>query len=907
MPELDSSPLGWQRFVASRLPPLGLAPERELEVAEELALQLEEIYRRELASGASEAAARARAEAEIGDWAALAAEIRHAEQRLPDLASPPPLPAAFQPSRGAAMDQLWQDLRYALRTALRNRGLSAVIVLTVALGIGATTAIFSLVRGLLLAPLPFPDAGRLVVAMELDPGDGGRMSVSWPSYQDWATRARSLDGIAAFRNQRANWTGGESAARLSVSAVGGSFFGLLGAQPQLGRLIAPGDDTPGAPQVAVVTDRFWRERLGGDPAVLGRTLTLDGQPVPVVGVLPAGFVFSRDRDLYLSLVPAITPADLDRGNHRGLRALGHLRPRVSLEAAGEEMKALARTLAAEHPDTNSGNGAAVFALHDLLVEDVRPALLVLMAAVLAVLAIACVNLANLQLARGATRSGEMGLRLALGAGRRQLVRQLLGESLLLALAGGALGVALAYQALPLLVSWLPDGVPHLPTLRLDGRVLLFATALSLTTGLLFGLLPALAASRSALARSARQSSRGASGAGWRGRSRTALLVAEVALAFVLLATAGLMMRTVLRLVRVDPGLDVPQLLTLQLDLPDERYDEPRRRIAYRQMLERVRALPGVLGAGLTLSLPLDGSNWTSVFLVADHPVPPRAELPSAAFTPISPGFFAAVGGRLVAGRELTEADGPDSPWVALVNQTAAQRLWPGESPLGKRIKQGWPEEKTPWREVVGVVADLKLNGVAAETPMNVFVPLAQEPAPNLHLLVRTAGSPANSLLTVAGALRELDHDVPVTEVRTMNQVLADSIASRRFPMILLAQFSLAALVLAALGIFGLMSYAVARRTHEMGLRMALGASGTRVLTQVLGESLRVVAAGVALGAAGALLASRLLGSLLFQVAPSDPLSFAAATTILLAVALAAAYLPARRAAKVDPMAALRWE
>ncbi|HRC87050.1 MAG TPA: FtsX-like permease family protein, partial [Thermoanaerobaculia bacterium] len=270
-------------------------------------------------------------------------------------------------------------------------------------------------------------------------------------------------------------------------------------------------------------------------------------------------------------------------------------------------------------------------------------------------------------------------------------------------------------------------------------------------------------------------------------------------------------------------------------------------------------------------------------------------------------FFAAVGGRLVAGRELTEADGPDSPWVALVNQTAAQRMWPGESPLGKRIKQGWPEEKTPWREVVGVVADLKLNGVAAETPMNVFVPLAQEPAPNLHLLVRTAGSPANSLLTVAGALRELDHDVPVTEVRTMNQVLADSIASRRFPMILLAQFSLAALVLAALGIFGLMSYAVARRTHEMGLRMALGASGTRVLTQVLGESLRVVAAGVALGAAGALLASRLLGSLLFQVAPSDPLSFAAATTILLAVALAAAYLPARRAAKVDPMAALRWE
>ncbi len=900
----------WARVVRERLPPLGLRPEREAEIAEELALQLDQIWRAALARGTSAAEALASAEAEVGDWQGMAQEIRRAERplasRLPGVALYPD-PPALGASRGELMADLWQDLRYAVRMLARNRGLTAVIVLTLALGIGATTTIFSVVNGLLLAPLPFRDAERLVVVTEIAP-EGGRMSVAWPNFSDWQERTRSFEAMSAYRTARFNLTGGEKAERLEGRRVTGNFFDMLGETPQVGRLLAPADDVAGAPDVAVLSDPLWRRRFGGDPSALGRSLMLDGRPFTIVGVLPPGFQYNRPADVYVPLVPAIGDGDRDRGNHMGLYALAHLAPGVGLEQANEEMDVLAAALAQEYPATNSGNGAQVHGLREIMVESIRTALVVLMVAVGCVLLIGCVNLANLLLARGAARASEVAVRLALGASRRRIARQLLTESLLLSVVGGLAGIWLAVEALPLLLTWLPRNVPRLDTVAMDGRVLLFATLVSVGTGFLFGLMPALQASRAGLAGTARMTGRFTSGAGSsRSLPRRLMLVAEIGLAIVLLTTAGLMMRTVMRLVRVDPGIGMERLLTLSLQLSGERYEGEARQVAFREILERVGALPGVESTALTLSLPLDGSNWGSIFILADHPVPARADLPSAAFTPISNEFFRTLGIRQLQGRAFDSTDRPGSPHVVVINETMAKRFWPGQDPIGKRIKQGWPESETPWREVVGVVADVKLEGVDAETPLQAYLPLAHEPMTSLFLVVRTAGEPAPTLRMVEQAMREIDPDVPLYGVRTMQEVFSESIATRRFPTLFLTQFSLAALVLAALGIFGLMSYAVAQRTHEVGVRMALGASGSNVLREVLGEGMRVVAAGVAVGVVGSLAVTRFLRSLLFEVAPTDPVSFAAAVLLLTAVALAAAYLPARRAARVDPMVALRAE
>ncbi len=900
----------WLAFVRQRLPPLALRPEREAEIAEEIALQLDQTYRAALVRGGSEPEARARAEADVADWPAMADDIRRAEHplasRIPG--RPPfPEPPTLGASRGAPMSDLWHDLRYAFRSLARSPGLSVVIVLTLMLGIGATTAIFSLVNGLLLKPLPFRDAERLVVVTEAQPG-GGRMTVAWPNYQDWVARARSFDAMAAYRSARFNLTGGEKAERLEGRAVAGAFLSMLGVTPQLGRLITPADDAVGAPEVAVISDRLWRRRFGGDAGALGQSLMLSGRPHTVVGVLPAGFQYTRVADVFVALSPTLQRWEHDRGNHMGLFALAHLAPGVTVGEARQEMNALAAALAKEYPASNSGNGAEVNELRDFMVEDIRTAVLVLMAGVACVLLIGCVNLANLLLARGASRHGEVAVRVALGAGQGRIARQLLTESLLLAAIGGVAGIWFAYQALPLLRRWLPAGVPRLETVEMDGRVMLFALAVSLATGLAFGILPALQAARSGLSRAAGRPGGGLGrGGAVRASYRRALLVGEIGLAVVLLTAAGLMMRTVLELVRVDPGFRVERVVALSFELPRERYADDTLRTALGQITEKIEAQPGVEAAGLTLSLPFDGSNWGSVFVVADQPVPPRAELPSAAFTPVSPGLFDTLGMRLLKGRLFEDSDGANSPTVTVINETMAKRFWPGQDPLGKRIKQGWPESETPWREVVGVVADVKLEGVATDTPLQAYLPIAQSPAGFLYLVVRTAQQPAAAARMVEKTMRELDRDVPVFNVRTMEKVFEDSIATQRLPTIFLAQFSLAALVLAALGIFGLMAYSVAQRTHEMGLRMALGASDRAVVRQVLGEGLRVVAAGVALGVVGAFVVTRYLRSLLFEIQPTDPTAFVTAVGLLATVALLAAYLPARRAARVDPMVALRCE
>lgn len=798
-----------------------------------------------------------------------------------------------------------QDLRQAWRVLTRNRGLAAVIVATLALGIGATTAIFSVVDRLVLRPLPFRDAGRLVFAAETGP-EGGRMSVAWPNFVDWRARVRSFDRIEGSRRVQFNLTGFEAAEQLGGRMVTGGFFDLLGIQAQVGRLIVPDDDRKGEPDRVVVSDRVWRRLLNADPQAIGRSLTLDGKPYSVIGVLPADFQYTRAEDLFLPMTPYVDDNDLDRGNHSGIYAVARLKPGVTLEAARTEMKGLSAALAKEHPESNSGVGSEVHALADVMVEDVRTSLLVLMVGVGSVLLLACVNLASLLLARATARQGEIATRLALGAGRGRIVRQMLTESLLLALVGGLLGLWLARLALPLLVSALPATIPRLATVQMDGRVLAFAAAATLATSFLFGLLPALQAARTRLHQGAR-SGRASARFGGNSPLRRALLIGEIALAVVLLTASGLMMRTISQLGRVDPGFKPEHVLTLSFSLVGDRYDEAHRQVAYREIVSRIDALPGVEAAGLTLSLPFDGSNWGSIFIVEGQPVPPRAELPSAAWIPSSPGVFPGLGMRLIRGRTFSAIDGPDAPEVVIVNETMARRLWPGRNPIGQRVKQGWPESETPWREVVGVVADVKLEGVDQETPLQAYLPLPQNAVSNLYLVVRTAGDPARATGAVVDAMHRFDRDVPVTDVRTMAEVFEGSIGTRRFPALFLGQFSLAALILAALGIFGLMSYAVAQRTHEVGIRIALGARDLDVIREMLGESLRVIVGGAAIGLLGALAGTRLLRTLLFEVQPGDPMTLAGAVVILSSVALLAAYIPARRATAIDPVEALRAE
>ena len=806
------------------------------------------------------------------------------------------------------MNTFWQDARYALRMLRKNPGFAAVAVIVLALGIGANTAIFSVVYALLLRPLPYPEPARLLVLAERS-SDGERMSISYPNFKDWQERAHSFEAMAAFRPQSFNLTDTTQPVRLQGQTVSWNFFQILGVRPQLGRLFTAQDDAPGVAPTTLISHGLWKERFGGDPNIVGRTIKIDGDLYTVVGVLPQGFEFYRRDDLYVPLGLLLTPQGgfLDRANHFRMFALARLKPGVTLAQANQEMTALAAQLEREYPATNSGASAMAQPLTSRLVEDIRPALLVLLGAVGFVLLIACVNVANLTLVRATERQREIAVRLALGASRGRIIRQLLSESLLIAVLGGVAGLLIGVWIKDGLLALAPEGIPRLTQVKLDGMVLGFTLGVSALTGLLFGLLPALQASRTDLNTALKEGGRAVAGSA-RERLRKVLLVGEVGLALVLLIGAGLMLRTVSKLTHIDPGFDATNLLTMRFTLPANAYNEEQRRAFYSEALARVSAQPGVRSATLSLSLPIDGSNWNSVFIAADKPVPARAEIPSAAFTPVSANFFETMGIRRLRGRGFSETDTADAPRVAIINETLARRLWPGEDPIGKRLKQGFPEDKTPWREVVGVVADVKLNGVDRETPLQAYLPLAQEPARGLGLIVRSANANPLALRpAVEQAIHSIDRDLPLYGVYSMDQLLGDAIAQQRLTMVLLVGFAVLALTLAAVGIYGVMSYSVTQRTHEIGIRLALGAQTRDVLRLVVGQGMLLALVGVALGLAASFALTRVLASLLFNVSPTDPLTFAAIAFLLTFVALLACYIPARRATKVDPMVALRYE
>jgi putative ABC transport system permease protein len=804
-----------------------------------------------------------------------------------------------------ALDNLWQDARYAIRGYLKAPLFTLIVLTTLALGIGASTAIFSLVNGILLRPLPFPDPDRLVFVDEVRTS-GDHMSVSWPNFLDWRARQHVFASLAASRSELQMLTGRDEPRRLLGRRVTGNFFSTLRVAMASGRSFSDADDQPGASPAAIVSAQFWKNDLGSASDVLGKVIVLNGVAHTIVGVLPPDFKYGQPYSVFVPMGAVAAARDLlDRGNHEGYFGLGRLKPGVTLDAAERDLRAIAGGLERQYPNTNSGVGVKAELLLSRTVSEVRLTLYVLLGAVGFLLLIACANVANLLIARGTARQHELAVRAALGGARRRLASQLLVESTIVSLAGGAVGVAVAAALLRLLVRFAPEGTPRIDDVRLDGMALLFAFAAASACGIAFGAFPALQAS-SITGQQVVVRGRSSGASARSHRVRRGLMIVEVALAVVLLTGAGLMMRTLQQLTRVDAGFRPDHLLTVRASLAGPHWDQrPPRAAFYDQLLARLGAIPGVQRAGIASRLPIDGSDWNSIFIVSGKPIPPRAELPSSAFTPASPGYLEALGTRLVRGRLPDSRDTATSASTIVVNETLARKMWPGEDPIGQQLKQGWPEWKTPWREVVGVVADVKFEGIAEPTPMQVYLPIDQAPPSDFAIAVRTAGDPNAVRSAVEAAVHALDRDIPTYSVRTMDQLVESSTARERMSALVLLVFAAVALLLASIGLYGVVSHGVTERTHEIGVRMALGAETAHVLRLVVGHGLATTLAGIAIGLAAALALSRAIQGLLFGVSATDPLTLGAVIAVLMGVAIVACYLPARRAIRLDPTLALR--
>ncbi|HET7553829.1 MAG TPA: ABC transporter permease [Gemmatimonadaceae bacterium] len=813
--------------------------------------------------------------------------------------------------RGALLDTIVQDVRYGARTLARTPVFTTAAVLALALGIGANAAIFSVVDAVILRPLPYENSERLAVI--LHDGDG---PVSPANLADWRAQSRSFESLGAAEYWTPNMTGADDPEKLWALHVTPSIFPMLGVAPLVGRTFLAEEGERGAEHEVVLGYSLWQRRFGGDPRVVGESITLDGAQYTVVGVMPRDFKFApfwaTKAELWAPLV-----VDAAKGREaNSLRVFARLAPGVSLRQAQAEMATITARLEREYPGTN--RGITVQALKDKVVGDIRPVLLVELGAVSFVLLIACANVAHMLLARAAARRKELALRTALGASRSRVMRQLLIESLLLALLGGGAGSLLALGGIRALVALAPAGIPRIETIGLDARALLFLLVISLLTGLGFGLVPALRASATELTDALKEGGRGSGEGIRRNRFRSVLMASEFALALVLLVGAGLMIRSFIALRAIDPGFDPHNLLTMVVPVAGSREAVPdRRAIFYEELLQRVRAIPGVVSASAINHLPLAGDEWGRTFRVEGHPLEHRGDAPAATYRVVFPGYFGTMDIPLLRGRDIGESDNLGAPAVVVVNEFLASRYWPGEDPIGKRITLDDPElDSVSWVTVVGVVKNAVRGDWAAKEHEEIYLPFLQDRSylegSGAHvayqtLVVRTSGEAAALAPAVRNAVWSLDSNLPVSEVQTMEAVVARSTASPRFNLFLLATFAAVALVLAAVGIYGVVSYSVSRRTHEIGLRMALGAQPGDVLRIVVGQAMALAAIGACVGLVGALALGRFMSSLLYGVQPSDPVTFLAMSAILGAVALAASYIPARRATRVDPLLALRHE
>ena len=902
----------WKRYVHEHLPALNVPPVREREIVEELAQQLEQRFLDEVAQGTSENEAADFARAQFSDWKRLGAEIRTAERPLFETATNK-LPASVrvalseggvrQRKGGSMVADIFQDLRYALRMLKKSPSFTALIVLTLALGIGANSTIFSVIHAVLLRPLPYADPERLVSIIDSNPSNGWpRFSSSPANFLDWRRGAHSFENLVAYASDEETTIVGDTPERWLGLAGTQGFFEVLHARPELGRLFNDADFAVDKSNVLLLSDALWRGEFGADPAVIGRTLMLDGKPGTIIGVMGPEFQFGGpDKQFWIPF-----PFDVQLSGARGahfLSVMGRLKQGVTIKSAQAEMTLIAAHLEKQYPASNAGWTARVEKMLPPGVRKVQTALWVLLAAACGVLLVACANAANMLLARAAVRKREIAVRTALGASRVRIVRQLLTESVALAVAGGVLGLAMAFASARVLAALPPSLLPSASAIHVDSGVLVFTLAVVAATAILFGIAPAISVTRDDLQGTLRQGGRGTTEA-WT-RMRRGLVIVEVALAFVLLFGSGLLMRSLARLTEVNPGFQMSGRLTFSLSLPSAAYKTPQQQAEfYRQTREKLAALPGISSASLTSLVPLNGDD--SLWTIGINGQANKTSLPSATYYLVDPTYLRAMGIPLLQGRDFSDQDTAGSQHVVIINDYFARTLFPGQNPIGQHIQLG--RNYSVVREVVGVAATVKQEGLDDKETYEAYEPLAQMPRAGMTFILKTAtGDPMSALPSVRAGLKQIDAQLPITNPAILEQELGESLALPRFRTTLLGIFAGLAVALALLGLYGVMSYAVTEQTQEIGVRMALGAIERDIYKFVLGRGLLLVAIGILIGAAGSFAATKVLQSFLFDVTAHDPWTIAAVTLLFAAVATAACLVPARRAAKVDPLVALRYQ
>ena len=822
------------------------------------------------------------------------------------------------------MNTLWQDVRYGARMLLKNPGIAFVVILALALGIGANTAIFSVVNAVLLRPLPYEESERLVFLNETSKAMD-EISVSYPNFTDWRNQNKVFEKIGVYNRSSYNLTGAGEAERIITGQVSADLFAALRVNAGWGRVFSNEEDKPGGEPVVLLSYPLWQRRFGGQTSILNQPITLNSKSYTVIGIMPQGYQFPSRVEMWVPVGQLSGQSTWQqRGNHPGLYGVARLKPGVTLAAARAEMDMIGANLEKQYNQSNAGNGVGVRPLVEVFVSDIRRPLWVLFAAVGFVLLIACANIANLLLARATARQKEMAIRAAMGAGRWRIARQLLTESVLLGLIGGSLGLLLARWGIELILYISPDAIPRSKEIALDWRVMAFTIAVSFLTGILFGLVPALQAGVVDVHETLKETGRGTSGRHW---LRSSLVVVEVATTLVLLIGAGLMIRSFYRLQKVNPGFSYEHLTSFSVALPEKKYKtNEQQEDFYKRLLENLRGLPGVESTAAASGLPLGNNGWQTSFTIDGRPAPPRNQTPLMEACLVTPDYFQAMNIPLKSGRYFTDRD--DRSFLAgkdlskltddekemagvnavIIDEEFARRYWPNEDAIGKRIRLGGNDPKAPLLTVQGVVGRVKMEGLGQDSKrVQGYFPFLQIPSGGMTVIVKGSADPNQLVGAIRQQVKQIDPDQPIYSIRTMDEIRSESVAGERLNLTLLSLFAGIALVLAIVGIYGVMSYSVTQRTHEIGIRMAIGAQQRDVFKMIIGQGMLLAVIGVVLGLIGAFGLTRLMASMLFGVEPTDPLTFASIALLLMGVALSACYVPGRRATKVDPVVSLRYE